>query len=162
MCTAPEKVLVVPSGIGNAASTGSAEMLPPLIQYGRTKADRWIKKAALLLSSTSEVSDEDTLKTVKSSFTHVKTKMGTPSSVGKKKMKCCIAPPLVLTSKYDCLFPAKKVLKRTGNIIPNCARYELSGREHTHILTAKEKRWSFTWRLIIRQLPQLRRNTWQS
>ena len=91
-------MLVVPSGIGNAVSTGSTEMLL-LIQYGRTKADRCIKKAALLLSSTSEVSDEDTLKTVKSSFTYVKTKKGTPSSVGKKKMKCCIAPTLVLTAK---------------------------------------------------------------
>ncbi len=143
MCTAPEKVLksvlVVPAGIGNALPISSAKMMVPLIRYSFTKDDRQIREAALLMALTPEVLDEDTLKTVKSSFTHVKTKVGMPSNVGKKKMKRCTAPTLVLAAEFDCLFPAKKVLKRAGNIIPNCTRYELSGRGHMHNLTVKEK-----------------------
>lgn len=143
MCANPEKVqksvLVVPAGIGNAFPISSAKMMVPLMRYRRTKEDRWIKEAALFLSLTPDVLDADTLATVKSSFAHVKTKVGMPSNVGKKKMRRCTAPTLVLAATFDCLFPAKKVLKRAGNIIPNCTRYELSDRGHMHILTAKEK-----------------------
>ena len=44
-----------------------------------------------------------------------------------------------MASEYDRLFPAKKVLKRVKNIIPNCTTHELKGRGHLHLLTKEEK-----------------------
>lgn len=143
MCVAPEKitksVLEVPSGINNAFPLGSARMMVPLIRYSLTKDNRYIREAALFMAITQEVLDQDTLDTVKSSFTYVKTKVGMPTNVGKEKMRQCRAPVLVLASELDCLFPAKKVLKRAKKIIPNCTLYELAGRGHMHILTEKEQ-----------------------
>lgn len=143
MCVAPEKiaksVLAVPSGINNAFPLGSARMMVPLIRYSLTRDDRYIREAALFMAITPDVLDRDTLDTVKSSFTYVKTKVGMPTNVGKAKMRQCRVPVLVMASELDCLFPAKKVLKRAKEILPNCTLYELAGRGHMHILTENEK-----------------------
>ncbi|WP_286167155.1 alpha/beta hydrolase [Clostridium sp. D33t1_170424_F3] len=143
MCVAPEKivksVLVVPSGINNAFPIGSAKMMLPLLQYVSTKDDKYITRAALYMAITREVLDTDTLDTVKNSFQYVKTKIGMPSNVSGKKMRRCTAPVLVMAGEYDCLFPAKKVLKRAEKILPDSTLYELKGRGHMHVLTEEEK-----------------------
>ncbi|MEG0710243.1 MAG: alpha/beta hydrolase [Longicatena sp.] len=143
MCVAPNKVeksvLIVPSGINNAFPIGSAKMMIPLLKYLRTKDEAYIKQVALFMSITEDVIDKDTLDTVKNSFDHVKTKIGMPSNVSKNLMSKCNAPTLVIASEKDCLFPAKKVLSRAKEIIPNVSTYELKNRGHMHILTEKEK-----------------------
>ncbi|MEG0238830.1 alpha/beta fold hydrolase [Anaerorhabdus sp.] len=143
MCVAPNKieksVLVVPSGINNAFPIGSIKMTIPLLKYLCTKNDIYIKQTALFMSITEDVLDTDTLDTVKNSFDHVKTKAGMPSNVSAKLMRQCHAPTLVMASEKDCLFPAKKVLKRAKTIIPNAVTYELKNRGHMHLLTEEEK-----------------------
>jgi pimeloyl-ACP methyl ester carboxylesterase len=143
MCVSPKKIikstLVVPAGISNAFPISSAKMMIPLLKYIRSKDEKYIKETALFMSITEDVLDSDTLDTLKNSFEHVKTKIRMPSNVSEKLMKNCIAPTLVMASEYDCLFPAKKVLKRAKKIIPNCNIYELKGRGHMHLLSDFEK-----------------------
>lgn len=143
MCVSPEKiersVLVVPSGVHNALPVGSARMLIPLLKYLRTGKDAYVTEAALFMAITKDVLDADTLDTVKNSFAHVKTKVGMPSNVSGKRMRRCAAPALVMAGELDCLFPARKVLKRAQAILPGCDVYELRGRGHMHILTDGEK-----------------------
>lgn len=143
MCVAPEKiersVVVVPSGINNAFPIGSAKMLVPLINYLRTHEEKYITKTALFMSITEDPLDADTYDVLKDSFKNVRTKVGMPSNVSKKRMLKCTAPTLVLASELDCLFPANKVLRRAKEIIPNCETYELKGRGHMHLLTDKEQ-----------------------
>lgn len=143
MCAAPEKieksVLVVPSAISNAFPVGSAKMMVPLIKYLRTHEQRYITKTALFMSITEDPLDTDTYDILKDSFKNVKTKVGMPSNVSKKRMQKCTAPTLVIASELDCLFPAKKVLRRAKEIIPNCKTYELKERGHIHLLTDKEQ-----------------------
>lgn len=143
MCVAPNKieksVLVVPSGINNAFPISSIKMMIPLVKYLCTKNDAYIKQTALFMSITEDVLDTDTLDTVKNSFDHVKTKVGMPSNVSAKLMKQCCAPTLVMASEKDCLFPAKKVLRRAKTMIPNVVTYELKNRGHMHLLTEQEK-----------------------
>lgn len=142
MCVAPQKiirsVLIVPAGIGNAFPLSSAKMMIPLIRYLRTGDDRYVTEAALYMAITKDVLDPDTLDTVKSSFMHVKTKVGMPSNVSGRRMRRCMAPTLVMAGELDCLFPAKKVLKRAGKILRNHTLYELKGRGHMHRLTDGE------------------------
>lgn len=144
MCVAPEKieksVLMVPSGIHNAFPISSTKMMIPLIQYLRTKDEKYIVNTALFMCISKDVLDVDTLDILKDSFEHVKTKVGMPSNVSKKLMKKCNAPTLVMAAELDCLFPAKKVLKRAQEIIPNCTTYELKDRGHMHVLTENEQK----------------------
>lgn len=144
LCAAPEKVsrcaLVVPAGINNALPLSSARMMVPLAQYLCTKKDKYITRAALYMALSPDVLDQDTLDTVKSSFTHVKTKVAMPSNVSAARMKRYTAPALVMAAERDCLFPAKKVLGRAEKILPGCTLYELKGRGHMHLLTEEEKR----------------------
>lgn len=143
MCVAPQKIkksiLVVPSGIHNALPIGSVKMMIPLLKYVRTREDKYIKQTALHMAITEDVLDNDTLDIVKDSFLHVKTKVGMPSNVRGTRMKQCVAPTLVIAAELDCLFPARKVLKRAMAIIPNCKTYELKKRGHMHIMTENEK-----------------------
>lgn len=143
MCVAPEKieksVLVVPSGISNAIPIGSAKMTVPLIKYNRTHEKKYITETALFMSITEEPLDDDTYDILKDSFENVKTKVGMPSNVSKKKMQKYKAPALVFASELDCMFPARKVLKRAKEILPQCETYEFKGRGHMHLLTEKEK-----------------------
>lgn len=144
MCVSPEKiiksVLVVPAGINNAFPISSAKMMIPLLKYIRSKDEKYITETALFMSITEDVLDSDTLDVLKNSFEHVKTKIGMPSNVNRKLIKNCTAPTLVMASEYDCLFPAKKVLRRAKKIIPNCSIYELKGRGHMHLLSDYEKK----------------------
>lgn len=143
MCVSPAKiiksVLIVPAGISNAFPIGSAKMMIPLLKYTRTKDEKYITETALFMSITKDVLDSDTLDILKNSFEHVKTKIGMPSNIKGKLIKNCTAPTLVMASESDCLFPAKKVLKRAKRIIPNCNTYELKGRGHMHLLSDNEK-----------------------
>lgn len=143
LCAAPEKVskcaLVVPAGIGNALPLGSARMMVPLVKYLCTQKDEYITQAALYMAISRDVLDEDTLDTVKSSFTHVRTKVAMPSNVSAARIRRYTAPALVMAGELDCLFPAKKVLARAEKLLPGCTLYELKGRGHMHILTEEEK-----------------------
>lgn len=143
MCVAPEKVekalLIVPSGISNALPLSSAKMMIPLLKYLKTKEEKYIVETALFMCISEKVLDNDTIDILRNSFECIKTKVGMPSNVSKKLMKKCMAPTFVLASELDCLFPAKKVLKRAKDIIPNCSVYELKGRGHIHLLTEVEK-----------------------
>ncbi|MGN0509873.1 MAG: alpha/beta fold hydrolase [Ruminococcus sp.] len=143
MCVAPQKVekavLVVPSGINNAFPISSAKMMIPLIKYLVTKDKKYIKQTALFMSIREDVLDSDTMDTIKDSFDNVKTKVGMPTNVDEKLMQKFKSPALVIASEKDCLFPAKKVLPRAKQIIPNCQVRELKNSGHIHVLPQYEK-----------------------
>ncbi|SCJ43597.1 Carboxylesterase ybfK [Anaerotruncus sp. 2789STDY5834896] len=143
MCVAPEKVeksvLVVPAGIGNALPVGAAKMLVPLLRYRHGGDERYLRQTALYMAMTEDVLDGDTIETLQNSFDHVKTKVGMPTNVGARRMRRCHAPTLVLAGERDCLFPARKVLRRAPKILPCCRTYQLTGRGHMHLLTEKEQ-----------------------
>lgn len=143
MCVSPEKVercvLEVPSGINNAFPISSAKMMIPLIRYIITKNEDFIIKTAIYMTNGEDIIDEDTREILKDSFNNVKTKVAMPSNVDKKRMQNFKSPAFILAGEYDCLFPAKKVLKRAKEIISDVRLYELKGRGHMHLLTNKEK-----------------------
>lgn len=143
MCTAPEKiekaVLLVPAGISNAIPISTLAMMVPLLQYRITKQKKYLIKTALYMALNERVLDEDTLNILKDSFDHVKTKAGMPTNIEAKKLQKYHSPTLVIACEKDCLFPAKKVLYRAKQIIPNCTTVELKGRGHIHILPQTEK-----------------------
>lgn len=143
MCVAPDKVekavLIVPSGINNAFLISSVKMMVPLIKYLITKDKKYIKQTALFMSVREDVLDKDTMDTIKDSFDNVKTKVGMPTNVSKKLMQQFKAPALVIASEKDLLFPARKVIPRAKQIIPNCEVRELKGSGHIHILPQSEK-----------------------
>ncbi len=143
MCVVPQKVekavLVVPSGINNAFPISSAKMMIPLIKYLATKDEKYIKQTTLFMSIREDVLDSDTMDTIKDSFDNVKTKVGMPTNVDEKLMQKFKAPALVIASEKDCLFPARKVLPRAKQIIPNCQVRELKNSGHIHVLPQYEK-----------------------
>lgn len=143
MCVAPEKiekaVLIVPSGINNAFPISSIKMIIPLIKYRITKKEKYVKQTALYMAIKEDVLDIDTLNTVKDSFDNVKTKVGMPTNINAKLLEKYKSPTLIIASEKDCLFPAKKVLLRAKQIIPNCQLRELKGCGHMHILPKHEK-----------------------
>ncbi len=166
MCIEADKinksVLLTPSGIKNSYPLCFSTMIIPVIKYiftkntkylteevqmtillkwiyNRTKGDKYTIETALFIAVMEDILDKDTLDAIKNSFDHVKLKIGMPSNASKKLIKKCNAQTLVIASEYDCLFPAKKILKRAKNIIPNCTVHELKGRGHMHLLTNQEK-----------------------
>ena len=143
MCVCPEKVercvLEVPSGINNAFPISSAKMMIPLIKYIITNNEDFIIKTAMYMTNGEDIIDEDTKDILKDSFDNVKTKVAMPSNTDKNRMNKFKAPAFVLAGEYDCLFPAKRVIKRAKEIIPNVRTYELRGRGHMHLLTNEEK-----------------------
>ena len=143
MCVSPEKVercvLEVPSGINNAFPISSAKMMIPLIKYIITKNEDFIIKTAMYMTNGEDIIDEDTREMLKDSFDNVKTKVAMPSNVDKKLMQNFKSTAFILAGEYDCLFPARKVLKRAKEIISDVRLYELKGRGHMHLLTNKEK-----------------------
>lgn len=143
MCVAPDKieksVLIVPSGINNAFPISTTRMMIPLLKFLKTKEEKYITQTALFMAITEDVIDLDTIDTLKNSFEHIRTKVGMPSNISRKLIKGCLAPTFVIASELDCLFPAKKVLKRAREIFQNCSTYELKDRGHMHLLTDKEK-----------------------
>ena len=62
-----------------------------------------------------------------------------PSNVDGALMRKCKAPTLVMAAEKDCLFPAKGVLKRAREMIPNCTTYLIKGRGHMNFMTDEEK-----------------------
>lgn len=143
ICVAPKKVkkavLVVPSGINNAFPISSAKMMIPLIQYRTTHKEKYIIQTALYMALHNDVLDEDTLETIKDSFDNVKTKVGMPTNIDKKRLTEYNSPTLIVAGERDCLFPAKNVLPRAEKIFSNCTTYILKDRGHMHIMTEKEK-----------------------
>lgn len=145
LCTAPQKVekavFIVPAGIHNAVPVSSVRMMIPLLQYRITKKEKYLIKTALYMALHREVLDEDTLDILKDSFEHVKTKVGMPTNIERRKLSGYHAPTLVIASEKDCLFPAKKVLPRAKQLFPNCKVYELKDSGHMHVLPEKVKGW---------------------
>ena len=145
LCTAPQKVekavFIVPAGIHNAVPVSSVRMMIPLLQYRITKKEKYLIKTALYMALHREVLDKDTLDILKDSFEHVKTKVGMPTNIERRKLSGYHAPTLVIASEKDCLFPAKKVLPRAKQLFPNCKVYELKDSGHMHVLPEKVKGW---------------------
>lgn len=143
MCVAPEKVkkavLVVPAGIHNAFPISSAKMMIPLIEYRITKKEKYLEKTALFMALHKDVPDKNTLDIVKDSFDHVKTKVRMPTNVSPEKLSNYHSPTLVIAGEKDCLFPAKKVLPKAKEMIPDCITHLLKDSGHMHILPQKEK-----------------------
>lgn len=143
ICVAPamveKAVLIVPSGINNALPISSIKMMIPLLQYSITKKEKYLIKTALHMALREDVLDEDTLDIVKDSFDNVKTKVGMPTNIEAQKLSSYNSPTLVIASEKDCLFPAKKVLSRSKQIISNCRTYELKESGHMHILPQNVK-----------------------
>lgn len=143
MCVAPQKikraVLYVPSGIKNAPTINSMNMMFPMIMYWITHEDKWLKRCMIPMALTEENITDDIYETAKLSINYTKVKAGMPSNVGKKDMRKCKAPTLVMAGEKDCLFPAKGVLPRAEQIIENVTTYLLEGRGHMSSLTEQEK-----------------------
>lgn len=143
ICVAPNKVervvLVVPAGIKNAFPLSSAMMMIPMIKYVLTKKERYLKETALYMAISEDVLDKDTLETVKDSFDNVKTKVGMPSNIHKKLLKDYTSKTLVMAGEKDCLFPAKGLLSRAKEIIPNCTTHIIKEAGHMHTLSTTEK-----------------------
>lgn len=143
MCVAPQKidraVLIVPAGISNAVPISSIAMLIPFLKYSITKQEKYLVKTTLYMALQEDVLDEDTLETLKDSFDHVKIKTAMPINIEKRRLSNYCSPTLVIASKNDCLFPAKKVLYRARKIISNCQTVELKAIGHLHILPQTEK-----------------------
>ncbi len=144
MCVSPEKVrravLYVPSGIKNAPAINSMSMMFPMIMYWMTHKGKWLKKCMLPMAVTEENITEDIYQTAKLSINHSKVKTGMPGNVSKKAMGECKAPTLVMAAEKDCLFPAKGVIPRAKQIIPNCTTYLLENRGHMSSLIEEEQR----------------------
>lgn len=143
MCVAPQKidkaVLIVPAGISNAAPVSSMAMLIPLLQYRLTKQEKYLVKAALYMALQIEVLDEETIDILRDSFDNVKIKVAMPTNIEKKRLSDYRSPTLIIASEKDCLFPARKVLRRAKQIFPDCTTIELKGSGHIHILPQPEK-----------------------
>ncbi len=143
MCIAPSKidkaVLIVPAGISNAVPVSSIAMLLPLLQYRITKREKYLVKTALYMALREEVLDEDTINILKNSFDNVKIKAAMPTNIEKKRLSGYCSPTLIIASEKDCLFPARKVLRRAGKMISDCQLVELKESGHMHILPQAEK-----------------------
>lgn len=143
MCVAPQKidkaVLIVPAGINNAVPISSMKMLIPLLQYRITKQEKYLVKTALYMALREDVLDEDTINILKDSFNNVKIKAAMPTNIEKKRLINYFSPTLIIAGENDCLFPARKVLRRARQIIPNCQTIELKESGHMHILPQTEK-----------------------
>lgn len=143
MCVAPQKVdkavLIVPAGISNAIPVSSVAMLIPLLQYRISKQKRYLVKTALHMALREEVLDEDTIDILKDSFDNVKIKAAMPTNISMKRLSHYGSPTLIVAGEKDCLFPARKVLRRARKMIPNCQTIELKGSGHMHILPQTEK-----------------------
>ena len=144
MCAVPKKVkkavLYIPSGIKNAPSIKSANMMFPMIMYWLTKQDKWLKKCILPMAVTEDNITQDIFETAKLSIEYAEVKTAMPSNVDEEMMKKCLAPTLVMAAEKDCLFPGNEVIKRAKKIIPHCTTYLLKGRGHIHTLTDEEKK----------------------
>ena len=144
MCKVPEKVkrvvLYVPSGIKNALSLKSANMMFPMILYWATNNDKWLKKCILPMAVTDDNITDDIYDTAKLSIDYAKIKKAMVSNVSRKKMARCKAPVLVMAAEKDCLFPGAGVIHRAEKIIKNCRTYLLKNRGHMHILSEDEKK----------------------
>ena len=114
-------------------------MMFPMIMYWITHSDKWLRKTMLPMAVTEENITEDIYQTAKLSINYSKVKTGMPSDVDGDLMKRCNAPTLVMAAEKDCLFPAKGVIKRAQEIIPNCTTYLIAGRGHMNNMTDKEK-----------------------
>lgn len=143
MCVAPKKieraVLIVPAGISNAIPFSAMAMLIPLIQYRMTKQEKYLVKTALYMALREEVLDEDTLDILKDSFDNVKIKAAMPTNIAKKRLSGYCSPTLIIASDKDCLFPARKVLRRARRMIADCQTITLKESGHMHILPQTEK-----------------------
>lgn len=143
MCVAPQKVdkavLIVPAGISNAIPVSSVAMLIPLLQYRISKQKKYLVKTALHMALREEVLDEDTIDILKDSFDNVKIKTAMPTNISMKRLSHYGSPTLIIAGEKDCLFPARKVLRRARKMIPNCQTIELKGSGHMHILPQTEK-----------------------
>ena len=107
--------------------------------YWITHSDKWLRKTMLPMAVIEENITEDIYQTAKLSINYSKVKTGMPSDVDGDLMKRCNAPTLVMAAEKDCLFPAKGVIKRAQEIIPNCTTYLIAGRGHMNNMTDKEK-----------------------
>jgi pimeloyl-ACP methyl ester carboxylesterase len=144
MCVSPEKiqksVLLVPSGIKNAASYKSMSMMLPMIMYWVTHKESWLKKCMLPMVLNEKNIDSDLYETAKCSIDNVKIKAGMPSNVFPNDIKRCTAPTLVIAAEKDCLFPANLVIPQAKAMIPNCTTYILKDTGHMHYLKDAEKK----------------------
>ena len=144
MCVVPNNikrvVLCVPSGINNAPTIKSWNMMFPMIMYWITKKDKWLKKCILPMAITENNITDDVYQTAKLSIKYAKIKTAMPSNVDKECMIKCNAPTLVMAAEKDCLFPGARVISRAEEIIPHCKTYMLEGRGHMNFLTNKEKK----------------------
>lgn len=143
MCVAPKKikraVLYVPSGIKNAPTANSMNMMLPMLMYWITKDENWLKKCLLPMAITEENIPADIYETAKLSINYSKVKVEMPSNVSEQDMKKYKAPTLIMAAEKDCLFPAKRVIPRAKQIITNCTAYLVENRGHINSLTGKEK-----------------------
>ena len=144
MCEVPDRikrvVMYIPSGIKNAFQLKNAQMMFPMIMYWITGKQNWLKKTMIPMALSEDNIPDDLYQTAKLSIDHIKVKTAMPTNVSSARMKKCKAPTLVMAAEKDCLFPAKGIIKRSKQIIPNCETYLLKDRGHVHDLTFDEKK----------------------
>lgn len=143
MCVAPNKidraVLYVPSGIKNALSIKSINMMFPMIRYWTTHKDKWLKKCILPMAVSEDNITDDIYETAKLSIDYSKIRVSMPSNVEEKRIRKCKAPVLIMAAEKDCLFPGVGVINRANKIFENCTTYLLRNRGHMNFLSDSEK-----------------------
>lgn len=144
MCVAPQQiekaVLIVPAGISNAIPVSSLAMLIPLLQYRITRQEKYLTKTALYMALQEKILDEDTINILKDSFENVKIKVAMPTNIEERRLSSYYSPTLVIASEKDCLFPARKVLRRAKQMFSDCQTFELKESGHIHLLPQAVKK----------------------
>lgn len=155
MCASPEKIskaiLLVPAGICNVSKLKLVfSMGIPMTIYIITRKEKWFERAFLPMTSPDETIDKDTLDMIRTSFHHVKVNPNMPSNVKAKDMKNYQAPTLLFAGEKDVLFPGKKIIERSEEIIPNIEAYLL--KDCGHIYFTSDQRKQYIKRIINRFL----------
>lgn len=144
MCVAPEvverSVLLVPSAIQNAPVFKSINMAFPMLMYWLTHKEKWFVRCLLPMAVTEDNITEEILQTARCSIDHAKIKSVMPQNERCKALGKYQNPVLVMAAEKDCLFPAKKVLRKAKKVWKQSICYLLKDRGHIHGLTDREKK----------------------
>ena len=145
MCVAPHKiskaVLLVPSGICNASTTGKLFNVGfPLMMYRITQKEKWLRKAILPMVIDENEIDDCTLEMIKCIFDHGIINSDMPGNVIITDMKNYMPSTLLIAGEKDVLFPGRKLIARAKTIIPDLRTHLMKGSGHMCYLSSGKNR----------------------
>ncbi len=122
MCVSPEKIsksiLLMPAGIYNSSKSKLIlSMGFPMMMYLLAKKESWFNRTFSPMATEGETIDAETLEMFRLTFHHVKINPNMPSNVSKKSLVDYKAPTLLLAGENDVLFPGRKLIARSREIM---------------------------------------------